>query len=314
MSSSVERGSSSDSSTRPALMLSTCTIAVVRSSTSNRSPTTARSTWGFTTIRSSGPMGASSTGFSENCRTPALSPHVRQGTSGASGVGGRGGPSAADVAPRRNRSRKRPMGPGVSPSAPRDGPSAKEVLDRGRGSRLSSPERPPTRAPARGSRRVTDELHSPPDGTTSRRTMLKGAAVGAGAVLVAPSVLTLGATPAAASPAGCNACGQNMMIGTTTPGTGQNFGDGTATALAGWTRSRTSAATDALPGDGATFGEDRYGYLQPGPSPRSARRGSRRRPPSASSLRAGSLSARRFSGAAASVHRRPGLPGRRERP
>ena len=82
---------------------------------------------------------------------------------------------------------------------------------------------------------MTDELHSPPDGTTSRRTLLKGAAVGAGAVLVAPSVLTLSATPAAASPAGCNACSQNMMIGTTTPGTGQNFGDGTAAALAGWT-------------------------------------------------------------------------------
>lgn len=49
----------------------------------------------------------------------------------------------------------------------------------------------------------------------SRRTLLKGAAVGAGALWVAPTVATLTATPAAASPAGCPSCtAANLVNGT----------------------------------------------------------------------------------------------------
>jgi hypothetical protein len=102
---------------------------------------------------------------------------------------------------------------------------------------------------------VSDEI--PPDSPhpeVSRRALLKGVTLGAGAALVAPTVLTLAATPAAASPAGCNACGQNMMIGTTTPGTGQNFGDGTVAALAGWTAvSNISSVGGVFRGTGASF-------------------------------------------------------------
>ena len=78
---------------------------------------------------------------------------------------------------------------------------------------------------------------------TSRRTLLKGAAVGAGALWVAPAVLTLAADPAAASPGGCVICsnskvtgaGQSLFLGTTATGTGTDYGNGTSAAVAGYT-------------------------------------------------------------------------------
>ncbi|MCU0309567.1 MAG: hypothetical protein MUE36_01315 [Acidimicrobiales bacterium] len=69
---------------------------------------------------------------------------------------------------------------------------------------------------------------APPHPGPSRRTVLKGAAVGAGALWVTPTVLSLGATPAAASPAGCNIClpPANQLI---------PLAVGNGTSLVGWT-------------------------------------------------------------------------------
>lgn len=63
------------------------------------------------------------------------------------------------------------------------------------------------------------------DDGLSRRKMLKTAGLAAGAAWVVPSVLTLSASPAAASPLGCLDCGQPIFIN----------GAGTDTAETGWT-------------------------------------------------------------------------------
>jgi len=70
----------------------------------------------------------------------------------------------------------------------------------------------------------------------SRRTLLKGAAVGAGTLWVAPTVLTLTATPAAASAAGCLDCGTALAI------------NGTGTSLTGWNPVGSSPAWDLSTG------------------------------------------------------------------
>jgi len=66
------------------------------------------------------------------------------------------------------------------------------------------------------------ESAQPDDAGTTRRTLLKGAAIGAGALWVAPAVLSFDALPAAASPAGCELCGQQIPI------------NGAGNSLTGW--------------------------------------------------------------------------------